>query len=76
MAVARLSINDADFLRSMRGSPASTLWKYGFALSPQEMLEVESFLGNRREAGDDDLRGVLEEQIGTPPSAERRIWMN
>ena len=74
MAVARLSVSDADFLRDMRRSPASTLWRYGFALSPREMQEVEDFLGNRRDAGDDDVRGALQEELRA--SAERRIWMN
>ncbi|QIN81810.1 hypothetical protein GBA63_03515 [Rubrobacter tropicus] len=74
MAVARLSISDADFLRGMKRDPASTLWQYGFALSPQEMREAEDFLGNRRDAGDDDIREDLEREIRA--SAERRIWNN
>lgn len=74
MAVARLSISDADFLRGMMRDPASTLWQYGFALSPQEMQAAEDFLGSRRDAGDADIRAELEAQIQA--SAERRIWTN
>lgn len=74
MAVARLSISDDDFLRGMKRDPASTLWRYGFALSPQEMREATDFLGGRRRAGDADVRGELEGLIQA--SAERRIWNN
>jgi hypothetical protein len=67
MALAELSIGYPQFLSDLRDNLESTLWRYGFALSPQEMQEARNFLAAHAELSDDDLLQRLR-------SADRRWW--
>lgn len=72
MAVATLSIHDADFLNGLRTNFESTLWRRGFALSPKEMSDARAYFTARADDSDEeivrDLRGQSESY------AELRIW--
>ncbi len=43
-ALAVLSIYEPSFLHALRDNLASTLWRYGFALSPEEFEEASNYL--------------------------------
>jgi hypothetical protein len=59
-ALAILSINDEYFLGSLRDNLESTLWDYGFALSPTEMQAVRKYLGDHAGDSDQDIINLLE----------------
>jgi hypothetical protein len=67
MALAELSIGYPQFLSDLRDNLESTLWRYGFALSPQEMQKARYFLAQQEELSDEDLLERLS-------SADRRWW--
>jgi len=60
-ALAILSIHDEYFLRSLRNDLESTLWDYGFALSPDEMKRVREYLGTHSDESDQIIKGLLED---------------
>jgi hypothetical protein len=66
-ALAILSINDEYFLGSLRDNLESTLWDYGFALSPDEMQAVRKYLGDHAQESDQQIINLLE-------TLERRRW--
>jgi hypothetical protein len=72
MAVANLSISDPEFLNGLKADQESTLWRYGFALSPQEMREVGRYFSDKAGFRDEEIVGDLREQLDS--SAEFRIW--
>ena len=47
------------FLKGMRTDVESTLWDYGFALSPQEMQDVRAFLEETASLSDEELIGRI-----------------
>jgi hypothetical protein len=67
MALAELSIGYPQFLSDLRDNLEATLWRYGFALSPEEMQAARYFLAGHAELSDDDLLQRLR-------SADRRWW--
>lgn len=73
MAVATLSLHDAEFLRSLRTDLESALWRYGFALSPIEIKDAREYFAAKADDSDEeivrDLRGQSE-----PSYADFRIW--
>ena len=71
-AVAILSLHEERFLVGLREDPESTLWNYGFALSPREMELIRQTFGTPQEPGmsDEEIRRSLEEG----EHLERRIW--
>jgi hypothetical protein len=50
-----LAVHDEEFRREMWDDPEGTLERYGFALSPAEMAQVNNFLYAVRESVDVDL---------------------
>ena len=70
VAVAFVSIHDPQFLRGARTNLARTLWRYGFALSPQEMQAVRDYLAATGDFTDqaiiDDLTKQVGEQLESP----------
>jgi len=58
-ALAILSINDPYFLSSLRDNPESTLWDYGFALSPDEMQAVRQYLTDHDQESDQQIIDLL-----------------
>lgn len=78
-AVAILSLHEDQFLSDLRDDPESTLWNYGFALSPQEMETIRGAFGVARDRGlsDEDILRLLEEPVqqSVQQSARRaRRW--
>jgi hypothetical protein len=61
-ALAILSIYEPSFLRGIRDDLESTLWRYGFALSPQEMREARDYLTRNAELTDEEIIQNLETQ--------------
>lgn len=61
MALATLATYDPQFLNGVRADLDSTLWRYGFALSPQEMQEARDFLTNTTDLSDEDFIAALRE---------------
>ena len=61
-ALAILSIYEPGFLGGIRDDLESTLWRYGFALSPQEMWEARHYLTQNAELTDDEILQRLKEQ--------------
>jgi hypothetical protein len=59
-ALAILSIKDEYFLGSLRDNLGSTLWDYGFVLSPTEMQEVRKYLGDHAGKSDQQIIDMLE----------------
>jgi hypothetical protein len=59
-ALAILSINDTYFLSSLRDNVESTLWDYGFALSPDEMYAVRQYLTEHAQESDQQIIDLLE----------------
>ncbi len=47
------------FLKGMRTDVESTLWDYGFALSPQEMQDVRAFLEETASLSDEEFVGRI-----------------
>lgn len=85
MAVARLSIDDDDFLTGLRDDPDGTLWRYGFALSPEEMRDVREYFSSRSDDRNNEivrrLRSDLDEladpssRLAAASALERsRFW--
>jgi hypothetical protein len=64
-AVAILSLREDGFLNSLREDPESTLWNYGFALSPLEMETIRQAFGTARDRGmsDEDIVQMLRESL-------------
>jgi len=58
-ALAILSINDSYFLSSLRDNLESTLWDYGFALSPDEMQAVRHYLTDHAQQSDQEIIDLL-----------------
>jgi hypothetical protein len=54
-ALTILAVHDEEFRREMWDDPEGTLERYGFALSPAEMAQVNNFLYAVRESVDVDL---------------------
>ena len=48
-AVAILSLHEDRFLSGLRDNPESTLWSYGFALSPREMETIRGAFGSAQD---------------------------
>jgi hypothetical protein len=63
MAVATLSINDPQFLNDLRTNLEATLWRYGFALSPQEMQETRNYFETNTGLSDQAIIDNLGEQV-------------
>jgi hypothetical protein len=63
MALAILSIYAPGFLSEVRTNLESTLWRYGFALSPEEMREASDYFAERATLSDQDIVDGLREQI-------------
>jgi hypothetical protein len=72
MALAILSINDVQFLSAVRTDLESTLWRYGFALSPEEMDEARQYLTDGATLSDEAIIQGLREQIESPEDARAR----
>jgi hypothetical protein len=70
MAVAFVSIRDPQFLSGARNNLESTLWLYGFALSPHEMEEVREYFGVRDGLSDREIIDALEGEFD--PTRDRR----
>lgn len=67
-----MSLYEDRFLSGLRNDPESTLWSYGFALSPQEMESIRQFFGDAQDRGlsDEDILEVIRDA----DQVERRIW--
>jgi hypothetical protein len=63
MALAILSIYEDEFLHNLRTNLESTLWRYGFALSPREMEIVRDTFGEHSDLSDEDFIEVLRQGI-------------
>ena len=63
MALAILSIYAPGFLSEVRANLESTLWRYGFALSPEEMRDASDYFAERATLSDQDIVDGLREQI-------------
>jgi hypothetical protein len=63
-ALAILSMNESGFLSEIRDDLESTLWRYGFALSPQEMWEARHYLTQTAELTDEEILQRLESHEG------------
>jgi hypothetical protein len=63
MALAILSINAPGFLSEVRTNLESTLWRYGFALSPEEMRDASDYFAERATLSDQDIVDGLREQL-------------
>ena len=74
MAVARLSIGDPEFLNGLRADLESALWRYGFALSPQETREAREYFAAKIGDGDDDVVRDLENQLREYALVEANGW--
>ncbi len=74
MAVARLSISDPEFLNGLRADLESALWRYGFALSPQETREAREYFAAKIGDGDDDVVRDLENQLREYALVEANGW--
>jgi hypothetical protein len=48
-------VHPEHFLKGMRTDVESTLWDYGFALSPQEMRDVKAFLEETARLSDEEF---------------------
>lgn len=59
-ALAILSIYEPGFLGGIRDDLEATLWRYGFALSPQEMWEARHYLTQNAEQTDEEILQRLE----------------
>ncbi len=59
-ALAILSIYEPGFLSVLKDDLESTLWRYGFALSPQEMREARHYLTTNAEVTDEEIIQRLE----------------
>ena len=70
-ALAILSIYDNYFLSSLRDNLESTLWDYGFALSPDEMQAVRERLTEH--AGESDQQ-IIDFLTNLETNLERRRW--
>jgi hypothetical protein len=71
MVVAIASIHDPEFLSGARTDLESTLWRYGFALSPQEMEEVRGYFEAKKDCLDQAIIDDLEAQLGP---AQGKRW--
>lgn len=71
-AVAILSLHEDRFLSGLREDPETTLWNYGFALSPREMELVRETFAAAQDRGLSDEDIV--ERIREADQLERRIW--
>jgi hypothetical protein len=67
-ALAYVSICDDQFLRA-RTALESTLWDYGFALSPREMQDVKTFIEEYAHLSDEDFVQYIKQLLD-----ERRRW--
>lgn len=67
-----MSLYEDGFLSGLRDDPETTLWNYGFALSPREMVTIREAFGTARDRGlsDEDIL----ERIREADQLERRIW--
>jgi hypothetical protein len=74
MAVARLSIGDPEFLNGLRADLESALWRYGFALSPQETREAREYFAAKTNDSDDDIVRDLENQLREYPPDDASGW--
>lgn len=74
MAVARLSIGDPEFLNGLRADLESALWRYGFALSPQETREAREYFAAKTGDTDDDVVRDLENQLREYPPDDASGW--
>lgn len=54
-ALATLSMHDPYFLTGIRTDLESTLWRYGFALSPREMQTARDYLTENTELSDEEF---------------------
>jgi hypothetical protein len=63
MALAILSIHAPGFLSEVRTNLESTLWRYGFALSPEEMRDASDYFAERATLSDQDIVDGLREQL-------------
>jgi hypothetical protein len=63
MALAILSIHAPGFLSEVRTNLESTLWRYGFALSPEEMRVASDYFAERATLSDQDIVDGLREQL-------------
>lgn len=69
-----MSLYEDQFLSGLRDNPESTLWNYGFALSPLEMETIREAFGGTRDLGrsDEDIQRSIEE--GLQLQARRWPW--
>ena len=74
MAVARLSIGGPEFLNGLRADLESALWRYGFALSPQETREAREYFAAKTGDTDDDVVRDLEYQLREYPPDDASGW--
>lgn len=63
MALAILSIHAPGFLSEARTNLESTLWRYGFALSPEEMRDASNYFADRAALSDQEIVDGLREQL-------------
>ena len=54
-ALTILAVHDEEFRRDMWDDPEGALERYGFALNPAEMAQVNNFINAVRESVDVDL---------------------
>lgn len=73
-AVAILSLHEDRFLRGLRDDPESTLWSYGFALSPREMQSIREVFGSEQEQGPSDEDILRNIEAGVQLQARRWPW--
>jgi hypothetical protein len=66
-----LAIHDREFRSEALRNLESTLWRYGFALSPQEVDRVRQFQENVANMKDEDLVRELERQYEIAPQLGR-----
>jgi hypothetical protein len=81
MAVAFASIRDPQFLSGAKTNLEHTLWRYGFALSPQEMQEVRRYFDAKGGLDDQAIIDDLEEEqlkrfreLDPSDRQRRRTW--
>ena len=61
--LARLATTDSDFLTGVRTDAELTLWRYGFALNPEEMRFVTNYLTDHGNLSDAEVVRHLEGEL-------------
>jgi hypothetical protein len=65
MALATLGIHDPQFLSEVRANLETALWRYGFALSPQEMQEARDYLTGKTDLEDEAIVNELQSPLAS-----------